>query len=212
VLGGVAPYLSVSNADKAAGFYMKAFGASEVMRVPPDEKGRYLHIHLVINGGSVMLADAFPDHGHPLETPGAFMLHLQVDDVDAWWKRAVEAGGEVLLPVSEMFWGDRYGQLAIRRRQWSSPRHQEERPRAPCLWTGRVLSAITVLFLPSTAPSSCADPACPASLRNSAVRSALFAPLPGHRDLSAALYACRAPPCVGCWPASWAAHRQPSPA
>jgi uncharacterized glyoxalase superfamily protein PhnB len=105
VLGGVAPYLSVSNADKAAGFYMKAFGASEVMRAPPDEKGRYLHIHLVINGGSVMLADAFPDHGHPLETPGAFMLHLQVDDVDAWWKRAVDAGAEVLLPVSEMFWG-----------------------------------------------------------------------------------------------------------
>ena len=111
VLGGVAPYLSVSNAGKAADFYKKAFGASEVMRVPPDEKGRYLHIHLVINGGSVMLADAFPDHGHPLETPGAFMLHLQVDDVDAWWKRAVEAGAEVVLPVSEMFWGDRYGQL-----------------------------------------------------------------------------------------------------
>ena len=58
-----------------------------------------------------MLADAFPDHGHPLETPGAFMLHLQVDDVDAWWKCAVEAGAEVLMPVSEMFWGDRYGQL-----------------------------------------------------------------------------------------------------
>jgi len=52
-----------------------------------------------------MLADAFPDHGHPLETPGAFMLHLQVDDVDAWWKRAVDAGAEVLLPVSEMFLG-----------------------------------------------------------------------------------------------------------
>ena len=58
-----------------------------------------------------MLADASPDHGHPLETPGTFMLHLQVDDVDAWWKRAVEAGAEVLMPVSEMFWGDRYGQL-----------------------------------------------------------------------------------------------------
>ena len=80
---------------KAADFYEKAFGANEVMRMPPDDKGRYLHIHLVINGGSVMLADAFPDHGHPLETPGAFMLHLQVDDVDAWWKRAVDAGAEV---------------------------------------------------------------------------------------------------------------------
>jgi uncharacterized glyoxalase superfamily protein PhnB len=36
---------------------------------------------------------------------------FQVDDVDAWWKRAVQAGAEVLMPVSEMFWGDRYGQL-----------------------------------------------------------------------------------------------------
>ena len=63
VLGGVAPYLGVSDADKAADFYKKAFGASEAMRLPPDDKGRYLHIHLVINGGSLMLADAFPDHG-----------------------------------------------------------------------------------------------------------------------------------------------------
>jgi uncharacterized glyoxalase superfamily protein PhnB len=111
VLGGVAPYLSVSNATKAADFYKQAFSATEAMRMPPDEKGRYLHIHLVINGGSLMLADAFPDHGHPLEKPAAFMLHLQVDDVDAWWKRAVAAGAEAVLPVSEMFWGDRYGQL-----------------------------------------------------------------------------------------------------
>ena len=111
VLGGVAPYLSVSNAAKAADFYKQAFAATEVTRMPPDDKGRYLHIHLVVNGGSLMLADAFPDHGHPLEKPAAFMLHLQVDDVDAWWKRAVAAGAEVLMPVSEMFWGDRYGQL-----------------------------------------------------------------------------------------------------
>lgn len=111
VLGGVAPYLSVSDAGKAADYYVKAFGATEVMRVPPDEQGRYLHIHLVINGGSLMLSDAFPDHGHPLETPAGFMLHLQVDDVDGWWKRAMDAGADVLLPVQEMFWGDRYGQL-----------------------------------------------------------------------------------------------------
>ena len=111
VLGGVAPYLGVSDAGKAADFYKKAFAASEVRRLPPDEKGRYLHIHLVVDRGSVMLADAFLDHGHPLETPGAFMLHLQVDDVDTWWKRAVKAGAEVVMPVAEMFWGDRYGQL-----------------------------------------------------------------------------------------------------
>ncbi len=49
----------------------------------------------LVNGGSLMLADAYPEHGHPLETPGGYTLHLQVDDVDAWCKRAVEAGCEV---------------------------------------------------------------------------------------------------------------------
>ncbi len=111
VLGGVAPYLSLSSADKAAAFYVKAFGAREAMRMPPDEKGRYLHIHLMINGGSVMLADVFPEHGHSLEKPAAFTLHLQVDDADAWFERAEKAGAEVVLPVQLMFWGDRYGQV-----------------------------------------------------------------------------------------------------
>jgi uncharacterized glyoxalase superfamily protein PhnB len=111
VLGGVAPYLNVDGAGKAADFYVKALGATEVNRMPPDEKGRYMHIHLMVNGGSLMLADAFPDHGHPLETPGAFTLHLQVDDADACWKRAVDAGAEPLMPVTDMFWGDRYGQF-----------------------------------------------------------------------------------------------------
>jgi PhnB protein len=46
-----------------------------------------------------------------LETQGGYTLHLQVDDADAWWKRAVEAGAEPLIPVTDMFWGDRYGQF-----------------------------------------------------------------------------------------------------
>lgn len=111
VLGGPCPYLSVSNAAKAAEFYVEALGAHEVMRMPPDDKGRYMHIHLVINGGSLMLADAFPEHGAPLEKPAGFILHLQVDDVDAAFDKAVKAGGTVVLPVQDMFWGDRYGQF-----------------------------------------------------------------------------------------------------
>ncbi len=111
VLGGPCPYLSLSDAAKAADFYVEAFGAKEVRRMPPDDKGRYMHIHLVINGGSLMLADAFPEHGAPLEKPAAFMLHLQVDDVDAAFVKAVNAGATVAMPVQDMFWGDRYGQL-----------------------------------------------------------------------------------------------------
>ena len=108
---GVIPYLNVVGANDASALYQKACGAVEVRRMPSDDGVRLLHSHLVINGGSLMLADAFPDHGHPLETPGAFTLHLQVDDADAWWKRAVGAGAESLMPVTDMFWGDRYGQF-----------------------------------------------------------------------------------------------------
>jgi PhnB protein len=111
VLGGVVPSLSVDGATKAAEFYKRAFGAEEVARHPVDEQGRTMYIHLYINGGSVMLSDPYPEHGHPLKTPQSFNLLLPVDDIDAWWKRTLEAGAEVVLPLQLMFWGDRYGQL-----------------------------------------------------------------------------------------------------
>ncbi|WP_439815131.1 VOC family protein [Zavarzinia sp. CC-PAN008] len=111
VLGGVAPYLQVDGAGRAAAFYAAAFGAQEVARQPDDAQGRTMHIHLRINGGSVMLCDPFPDYGQPHEPPQAFTLHLQVDDIDAWFARAIAAGAEVTMPVQMMFWGHRYGQL-----------------------------------------------------------------------------------------------------
>lgn len=111
VLGGLIPYLSVDNASAAAEFYQRAFGAKEVFRHPVDDKGRTMHIHLHINGSSLMLSDAYPEYGHPLEKPQAFNLTLQVDNIDKWWERAVAAGAIVVMPVEKMFWGDRYGQL-----------------------------------------------------------------------------------------------------
>ena len=111
VRGGVIAYLSVDGAVKAADFYREAFGAEEVARHPVDDKGRTMHIHLYINGGSVMLSDAFPEYGHPLTAPQSFALNVIVDDIDAWWERAVEAGAEPLMPVEKMFWGDRFGQV-----------------------------------------------------------------------------------------------------
>jgi PhnB protein len=111
ILGGVAPYLMVSDANAASEFYQRAFGAAEVARAPADANGRLIHVHLHINGGSVMLSDPFPEHGHPYVAPQAFTLHLQVKDIDTWFQRAVDAGGTVALPVQLMFWGDRYGQV-----------------------------------------------------------------------------------------------------
>ncbi len=114
VRGGVVPYLQVSNAIEASAFYQQAFGAEEVFRVPPDEHGRTMHIHLYVNSGSLMLCDAYPEHGHPLEKPQAFNLNLQVEDIDTWWTRAIGAGVEVISPVQETFWGSRYGQVRDR--------------------------------------------------------------------------------------------------
>jgi len=70
-----------------------------------------MHVHLYINGSSLMLSDAYPEHGHPFKTHQGFSLQLVVDDIDSWWERAVAAGVEVVMPVERMFWGDRYGQL-----------------------------------------------------------------------------------------------------
>ena len=111
ILSGVAAYLILADAVKAAEFYTAAFAASEVHRLPPDEQGRTLHVHLHINGASVMLGDACPEYGVPLERPQACTLHLEVDDVEFWWQRAVAAGALVVMPLQDMFWGDRYGRL-----------------------------------------------------------------------------------------------------
>jgi PhnB protein len=111
ILGGIVPYLSLDGASRAAEFYVKAFSAREVFRYPTDDKGRTMHIHLYVNGGSLMLSDAYPEHGHPHQAAQGYTLHLKVDDVDSWWQRAVAAGAEIVLPLQKMFWGDRYGQV-----------------------------------------------------------------------------------------------------
>ena len=113
VLGGLTPYLNVDGALKAAEFYRKAFGATLVFSYPPDEKRRTMHVHLHVNGSSLMLGDAYPEHGHPLEKPSGYtmQLHLSDKDIDAWWKRAVDAGCRVDVELQDMFWGDRWGRL-----------------------------------------------------------------------------------------------------
>jgi uncharacterized glyoxalase superfamily protein PhnB len=104
-------YVTVDGAVKAADFYQKAFAAEVAAILPPDEKGRTMHVHLYINGSSLMLSDAYPEHGHPLQQPASFSLTLMVEDVDAWHQRAVQAGCTTTQPPTDMFWGDRYAAL-----------------------------------------------------------------------------------------------------
>ncbi|MBA3510812.1 VOC family protein [Sphingomonas sp.] len=110
---GLTPHLTIRDrrAAEAIEFYTAAFGAEELMRMPSDD-GRLMHAHLKINGSSLMMHDDFPEHGGgPAGEPAGVMLHLQVDDADGWWNRAVDAGAEVTLELADQFWGDRYGQL-----------------------------------------------------------------------------------------------------
>ncbi|XXV34302.1 glyoxalase/bleomycin resistance/extradiol dioxygenase family protein [Sorangium sp. So ce1504] len=80
----------------------------------PDGK-KLIHAALLVNGSLVMLSDDFPEQcGGVSRTPKAFggtavTLHLDLPDVDATWKRVVEAGASVEMPLADMFWGDRYG-------------------------------------------------------------------------------------------------------
>jgi PhnB protein len=109
--GGLIAYLQVDGATRAAEFYSRAFGAEVAAAHPVDDKGRTMHVHVYINGTSLMMGDAYPEHGQPLQKAQGFSLMLPVNDIDSWWKRAIEAGCESVMPVQEMFWGDRYGQL-----------------------------------------------------------------------------------------------------
>lgn len=111
VLGGPVPCLIVDGALRASQLYQRAFDAREVGHIPPDDRGRTMHVHLYVNGGSLMLSDAYPEHGCPLKPQQGYSLHMQVEDVQAWWRRAVLAGLEIVTPLQVMFWGDRWGQL-----------------------------------------------------------------------------------------------------
>lgn len=128
---GVTPHLTIHDGRcrEAIAFYERAFGAEQAMPpmaagdVPrrdgmPDMSGdtRVMHAHLRVNGGSLMLNDAFPEFVDAADrssaaAPSPVTVHLQVDDADAWYARAVEAGATATMPPADMFWGDRYGQL-----------------------------------------------------------------------------------------------------
>ena len=109
---GVVPCTVVPDSREAVKFYEKAFGAQLQQIMPPEgEPGPVMHCHMLINGGSLIFNDAFPEHGFPYKPPQAYVLHLQVDDPQAWWDRALAAGCTVTMPLDVQFWGDRYGQL-----------------------------------------------------------------------------------------------------
>ncbi len=111
----VTPHLSVRGAADAIEFYKKAFGAQEIFRSAMPDSQRIGHAEIRIGDSKVFLNDEFPEMGcsSPQSLGGSpVTLHLQVEDVDSLFDRAVQAGATVLMPLADQFWGDRYGLLA----------------------------------------------------------------------------------------------------
>jgi PhnB protein len=109
----VTPYLAIKNAARALEFYEKAFGATVRYKLlMPD--GRVGHAEITLGDSIVMLADEFPEYGG--KAPEALggspvSIHLYVEDVDAFFKRALAAGARERKHVEDQFYGDRSGQL-----------------------------------------------------------------------------------------------------
>jgi len=108
---GVIPYLNVEGAEQAGELYKKAWGAKEHARMPAQDGKRLMHLHLEINGGSLMMSDTFPEHGHGHQPSHSFTMTLVLDDGKAAFDRAVAAGMTVVMPFEKQMWGDTYGQL-----------------------------------------------------------------------------------------------------
>ncbi|HEY4427882.1 MAG TPA: VOC family protein [Solirubrobacteraceae bacterium] len=127
----VMPYLIVDGASEAIDFYTQVLGASERMRMPgPD--GRLGHAELDLGDSVIMLADEHPDMGirGPRSIGGTpVTIHVYVDDVDAAFERAVQAGAKPLRAVEDRFYGDRSGQLEDPfGHHWNLATHVEDVP------------------------------------------------------------------------------------
>ena len=116
------PYLTVKGAAKAVDFYKKAFAAKENMRMPAQDGKRLMHADLTINGGRVLMSDWFEEHqgdgaiAPPSSrnlAPVAVALHYSTPrEVDAAYRRALEAGCKNIQEPQDMFWDARFAMLS----------------------------------------------------------------------------------------------------
>jgi PhnB protein len=109
----VTPYLIIKGASDAIEFYKKAFGATELFRMP-GPGGKIGHAEIKIGDSPIMLSDENPGLGYTSPTtlggtPVSLMIY--VDDVDTIFKQAIAAGGEQQKAVQDQFYGDRSGSL-----------------------------------------------------------------------------------------------------
>lgn len=125
----ITPYLVIRDAAKAVEFYKSAFGA-EVRGIHYTPEGKIMNADLKIGDSVVLLSEEFPEMRvlSPQSLGGpSVTIHIYTENVDARFKQAVSAGASVVMPVMDMFWGDRYGQLADPfGHRWSIATHVED--------------------------------------------------------------------------------------
>jgi uncharacterized glyoxalase superfamily protein PhnB len=109
------PHMVVRDAEQAIDFYKKAFGAEEVFRMPGPAGEGVMHAELQIGDSRLMMCGEWPGMDH-LASPQTkkcttVSLHMYVNDADAVFKKAVDAGATPTMPPMDTFWGDRYGKV-----------------------------------------------------------------------------------------------------
>jgi PhnB protein len=128
----ITPRIVVREAAQAAEWYVSAFGVEERDRLPLPG-GKLMYVELWFGDSAVMVADEFPEADvlSPQSIGGTpVVLHLFTDGVDALWQRALDAGAEVLHPLTDQFWGDRQGQLTDPfGHRWGVAQHRRDVPR-----------------------------------------------------------------------------------
>ena len=125
----ITPALTVKDGGQAIEFYKRALGAEEIMQVPgPD--GRLMHAEMKIGDSRFMLGEEMPDQGcrAPVSVGAvSSSLYIYVQDVDKAFRRAVEGGAKALMPPTDMFWGDRFGQVEDPSgHRWGLATHKED--------------------------------------------------------------------------------------
>jgi PhnB protein len=125
----ITAHIVVRDAARAADWYAQALGAEvgACIRVPD---GRYMQIELRLGDSQLMIADEFPEMGavSPQTLGGTYgALTVAVDDADAAWRRALDAGAEVFHELEDAFWGERHGQFIDPfGHRWGVAKRQEE--------------------------------------------------------------------------------------
>ena len=126
----LSPHIVVKSSVEAMTFYAKAFGARQTRRMVVPGTEITLHAEMRIGDSTLMLVDEMPDMG--LTSPETLggrhgTLHLFVDDADAVFNQAVEAGCQETMAMHDAFWGDRYGKVTDPfGYEWSIATHQVE--------------------------------------------------------------------------------------